>query len=92
MAALAQSVPQEATIRQVLTSIPLPEGMKLQRLEFRNDSTGDPALFLTYSIDESLKSDDEWVQELSTLTQATRRRLRDMDVPLFPYLHFVAAQ
>jgi len=92
MAALSHPDVQETVIREIVTSIPLPEGIKLQRLEFRNDSTDDPALFLTYSIDESLKSDDEWVQDLSALTQATRRRLRDMDVSLFPYLHFVAAQ
>jgi len=91
MAALAQPVPQEATIREVLNSIPLPEGIKLERLEFRDDSTGDPALFLIYSIDESLKSDEERVQDLSVLSKAVRSRLRDIDLALFPYLRFVAA-
>jgi hypothetical protein len=92
MAALAQPVLQEATIREVVASIPLPEGIKLLRIEFRNDSTGDPALFLIYSIDESLKSDDEWIQDLSALTKTTRSRIRDLDETRFPYLRFVAAQ
>jgi hypothetical protein len=92
MAALAQSVPQEATIREVVASIPLPEGMKLLRIEFRNDSTGDPALFIIYSIDEALKSDDEWVKDLSDLTETARNRIRDLDEPRFPYFRFVAAQ
>src|ERR1700749_191346 len=34
MAAYAQPVPQEATVREAVASIPLPEGVKLLRLEF----------------------------------------------------------
>jgi len=91
MAALAQPVPQEATIREVVASIPPPEGIKLLRIQFREDSTGDPALFIIYSIDESLKSDEEWVKDLADLTQVVRSRIRDLDEPRFPYFHFVAA-
>ena len=92
MAALAQPDIQENVIRQVLASVPVPEGMKLQRLEFRNDSTGDPALFLVFSREKSHKSDEEQVEDLSTLKNAARRQLRDLGLPLFPYFIFVPAE
>ena len=92
MAAYAQPVPLEATVREAVASIPLPQGVKLLRLEFREDSTGDPAIFVIYSIDEPLKSTDEWIRELSALRDTARSRIRDLDESRFPYFRFVAAQ
>jgi hypothetical protein len=92
MAAFAQPVPQEATIREVVDSVSLPEGMKLQGLEFRNDSNGDPALFLVISRHSTQKSDEEQVQDLSTMKTAIRRQLRDLDFPLFTHFVFVPAE
>jgi len=92
MAALAQPDIQETVIRQALSSVPVPENMRLQRLEFRNDSTGDPALFLVFSRKESQKSDEDQVEDLLTLKDAARRKLRDLELPLFPYFVFVPAE
>jgi hypothetical protein len=92
MAALAQPDLLETSIREVLASVPLPEGLKLRRLEFRNDSTGDPALFLIFSRSELPESDEEQAQNLLALKKDIRRQLRDFGLSLFPYFVFVPAE
>ena len=91
-AALAQPVPQEALVLEVLNSITLPEGMKLQGLDFRNDSTGDPALFIVISRAASQKSDEEQARDLLAMKTAVWQRLRDADFPLFAHFYFVPAE
>jgi hypothetical protein len=92
MAALVHPVPQEATVLEAVNLVPLPEGMKLQGLEFRNDSNGDPALFLVISRAATQKSDEEQVQDRSAMTKAIRQQLRELDFPLFAHFVFVPAE
>jgi hypothetical protein len=89
MAALAQPDVMESVIRDIVSSIPLPDGVRFERLEFRENSNGDPAVFVIYSVAESTKSDEERAKELVALTTATVRPLSKLNTPLSPYPEFI---
>jgi len=91
MAALAQPDVQESAIRNVLSTIPLPEGASLQRLEFRNDSSGEPALFVVYAVTEPPFVDEGRALELMHLRDTVSSRLRDFGLALTAYTMYVAA-
>jgi hypothetical protein len=91
MAALAQPDLQETAIRNALATIPLPEGAWLRRLEFRNDSTGDPAVYVVYAVTEPPYIDENRGLELMRLRQAVRSRLREFRPALTPYTMYIEA-
>ena len=89
MAALAQPDVIESTIRHIVSSISLPEGVRFERLEFRENSNGDPSVFVVYSVADSSKSDEDRAKELSALTTATIRPIYKLNTPLIPYPEYV---
>jgi hypothetical protein len=91
MAALAQPDLRESAIREVLAPIPLPDGTSLQRLEFRDDSTGEPALFVVYSVKEGAEPDETLATHLQAVRAAVRTRLRAFGLPITPYTAFISA-
>jgi hypothetical protein len=91
MAALAQPDLRESAIREVLAPIPLPDGTSLQRLEFRDDSTGEPALFVVYSVKEGAEPDETLATHLQAVRAAVRTRLRAFGLPMTPYTAFISA-
>jgi hypothetical protein len=89
MAALAQPDVMETIVREVVSTISLPEGVRFERLEFRENSNGDPAVFVVYSVAKSPKPDEERAKELSILMTATVRPIHKLGLPLSPYPLFV---
>jgi hypothetical protein len=91
MAALAQPDLQETAIRNALATIPLPEGAWLRRLEFRNDSTGDPAVYVVYAVTEPPYIDENRGLELMRLREAVSSRLWDIGLDLPAYTMYIEA-
>jgi hypothetical protein len=85
MAALAQPDIVESAILNIVSKIPLPEGIRFERLEFRENSVGDPAVFIVYSLADSSKSDQERAKELVALDTATLNPLWDLPMVWIPY-------
>jgi hypothetical protein len=48
MAALAQSVPQEAAVADLLGTLELPKGVRLRKVFFDTDWSGDPAIRIVF--------------------------------------------
>ncbi len=92
MAALAQPDVMESAILDVVRNIPLPEGIRFERLEFRENSAGDPAVFVIYSFAESAKPVEERAKELSALTTATIRPIYALGTPLAAYPEFIVTE
>jgi hypothetical protein len=89
MAALAQPDVVESAILDIVRKIPLPEGIQFERLEFRENSIGDPAVFVVYSVADSAKSDEERAKELVALTTATVEPIYALNTPLSPYPQYI---
>src|SRR5579859_3907037 len=85
MAALAQPDVVESAILDIVRKIPLPEGIRFERLEFRENSVGDPAVFVVYSLADSAKSDQERAKEIVELDNATLNPLWSLPIPWNPY-------
>lgn len=89
MAALAQPDVVESTILDIIREIRLPEGIRFQRLEFRENSVGEPAVFVVYSVADSSKSDQERAKELGALTTAAIDPIYVLNTSLAPYPEFI---
>ena len=89
MAALAQPDVVESTILDIIREIRLLEGIRFQRLEFRENSVGEPTVFVVYSVADSSKSDQERAKELGALTTATIDPIYVLNTPLAPYPEFI---
>ena len=85
MAALAQPDVIESAILDIVRKIPRPEGIRFERLEFRENSNGDPADFVVYSLADSPKSDQERAKEIGALTDKTLDPLWELKMPWMPY-------
>jgi hypothetical protein len=91
MAALAQPDVMESVIRNIVSGIPLPEGVRFERLEFRSNWNGAPAVFVVYLVEDSSKSDEDRAKELSALTTATIRPINRLNTPLAAYPEFIVS-
>jgi hypothetical protein len=75
MAALAQINPLETSAREVLTRLALPKGVKLLRIFFDSDWSGDPATTVVYGVSKSHPLTKARVRQLTELTVATESAL-----------------
>ena len=75
MAALAQVNPLETTAREVLTGLSLPKGVRLLRIFFDSDWSGDPATRVVYGVSKSLPLTKPRVRQLTELSVATESAL-----------------
>jgi len=75
MAALAQVNPLETTAREVLTRLSLPKGVRLLRIFFDSDWSGDPATTVVYGVSKSLPLTKPRVRQLTELSIATESAL-----------------
>lgn len=75
MAALAPSHPLEAMAREVLSGLQLPKGVRLIRIFFDSDWSGDPATRVVYGVSKRLPLTKLRVRELTKLSVATETAL-----------------
>jgi hypothetical protein len=89
MAALAHPIPQQDTIREALGSISLSAGIALHSLEFRENSHGEPSLFVTYAVASNGRTDEEQAKTLAKLVDQTLDVLNGLNLPFFQYVNFL---
>jgi hypothetical protein len=75
MATLAQVNPLEATARTILAGIALPKGVRLLRIFFDSDWSGDPATRVVYGVSKRHPLTKLRVHELTKLSIATESAL-----------------
>jgi hypothetical protein len=88
MAALAQSVPQEAAIADVLASVPLPKGVRLLRFYFDSDWSGDPAIRVVYGVSKKIPLTKARVRDLVALSRAAADTIDTLHLDRFTYVTF----
>jgi len=75
MAALAQVNPLETTAREVLAGLILPKGVRLLRVFFDSDWSGDPATRVVYGVSKGVPLTKARVRQLTALSVATESAL-----------------
>jgi hypothetical protein len=88
MAALAQVNPLETTAREVLAGLSLPKGVRLLRIVFDSDWSGDPATTVVYGVSKSLPLTKARVRQLTELTVATESALSSIREGGLAYVWF----
>lgn len=86
MAALAQPVPLESTIADVIATIPAPKGVRLKRIFFDNDHAGEPAIRVVLAVSLKIKLTKTRVDELATYRRAVRDAIGTLGYEPFPYV------
>ncbi|MDQ2803486.1 MAG: hypothetical protein M3Y41_12700 [Pseudomonadota bacterium] len=78
----------ERTIRQVVASRPWPEAVEDVELEFGEDSSGDPAVWVWLLVAPDLEPPAATMRELSDFAQSIRWGLTEPDLKHWPYVGF----
>jgi len=91
MAAFAQPTPLEAlkeTVAHAIAEVPMPKGVRLERIFFDNDHAGDPAIRVIFALTRRGPSDEERMNVLTDFRIAVRDRLWDLQTGYIPYVNF----
>jgi hypothetical protein len=75
----------------VLKQQQFPYGIRQFDLEFGEDSTGDPAVWILFPIDDDPDPSTEKLSSLNRLVHQTRDMIREYGVTRWPYVRFRAA-
>ena len=92
MAALAQTVPLESTIAEVIATIPAPKGVRLKRIFFDDDHAGEPAIRIVLAVSAKIALTKSRVTELATFRRAVRDAFIALGYEPFPYVSFEDAR
>lgn len=79
---------EEATIRQILDDLPLPDTVKEYRLSFRLDSIGEPGVYPLFLMDDKL-DEKAFLSEAAKIAQAVTAGILDSpETERYPYPTF----
>ena len=88
MATVAQSVPQVALVEELVKTAPLPKGVRLRRIFFNTDSTGDPAIRIVFVNSLSIPLTKPRVRILSSFGSKVREVVNAASGEYFAYITF----
>jgi hypothetical protein len=80
------------TIQDIVTARPWPAAVKGYELEFGEDSTGDPAVWIWLAIDDDVRPSAEKIQELGEFRRDVQSAILDAHLSRWPYVGFRARQ
>jgi hypothetical protein len=92
MAALAQPVAQEALVEQAVRSIAIPEGIRLRRIVFDTDHSGDTAVYVMFGVSKKFELTPARVRKLGTLRRAVTDKIDELNIGRLPYVVFEDAR
>src|SRR5258708_6870971 len=75
-------------IRDLVRENAIPEGFRTFELEFGEDSTGDPAVWVWFSIDADYPTDADSIHTLTRLRQRVSSALLRAQTRRIPYVRF----
>jgi hypothetical protein len=94
MAKRADKPASDAEVRAILEILRrhrLPPGVEGPQLEFGEDSTGNPAVWLWFKIDEDLNPSDQKVSALNEFVRSVTADLLERKISRWPYVRFRVA-
>ena len=78
------------TIKLVLKSVHLPADVKSYQLEFTEDSTGMPAVWINLKVDEDNTPSDTKIEKLAQLKRRITSALFEKEITSWPYIRYVS--
>jgi hypothetical protein len=78
------------TIKRVLKSVRLPAEVKSYTLEFTEDSTGVPAVWINLNVDEDNSPSDSKIEKLVQLKRRITSALFKKEITSWPYVRYVS--
>jgi hypothetical protein len=91
MAAAMVSNSEEMAVRAAISSLKLPTGVKLKKIQFGLDYTGDPAVWVDFSVSTSVPLTKRRAKELNALMDDVAKRILEMRLPSWPHVRFIEA-
>src|SRR5437667_7226806 len=93
---MAREVPGSSTglagedrrIRRLVKQVAEPEGFPLFELDFGEDSTGTPAVWISFLLDHEYPTTKSSIQALTQLGQRVKSSLFQHDIGRVPYIRF----
>lgn len=85
------TVDEAARVHAILRKHPLPTGIRGYRLEFGEDTTGDPAVTIWFVVDDNDDPTDNEVAETSRFVRKIKTELRESGLRHWPYTRFSPA-
>ena len=92
MAALAQTAPLEPLVAETVKSVPLPKGIRLRRIYFDTDSTGDAAIYIVFAVSRRLGIAPARIRSIGNLQDAVREAVDALQLDRIPYVRFEDAK
>ncbi|MES2391817.1 MAG: hypothetical protein V4555_09255 [Acidobacteriota bacterium] len=88
MAALVQPDVLETTIRGIVDSIVPPKGVRLRRIDFANDHSGDAAVYIVFAVSKRIPLTKARVRDLSSLSDTVADPIWQLPDGPIPYVRF----
>jgi hypothetical protein len=89
MAALAQPVPQEAAVAEMVRSLTLPKGVRLKTTFFDVDHSGDPAVYVVFAVSKQYGLGPARIRSLTSLRERVLRAFDSLGLDQLCYVRFV---
>jgi hypothetical protein len=81
---------EEARIRKILDKWRFPRNVRGYELDFDVDSSGDPAVYIVFTVDDAMNPSDQTVRNVTDFSQELRNQLLRAGVRHWPYFRFQA--
>ena len=79
---------EERGIRRLVKQVAEPEGFPLFELDFGEDSTGTPAVWISFLLDYEYPTTKDSIGALTRLGQRVKSNLFEHDINRVPYIRF----
>jgi hypothetical protein len=89
----ATSPPEAAQIRRIVDARlrkdgRMLHGVKAVEVDFGEDSTGDPAVWISLTVDDEISPSQQRISELSDLARSLRDEILKTGIAYWPYVNF----
>jgi hypothetical protein len=90
-ASVGVSPAEDRAIRNLVKKFPLPSGVRSFEIKYGKDSTGNPALWVRFIIDEGLAQRAHSIPEWNSLRRNVQGELLRSNLKFWPYVEFRAS-
>jgi hypothetical protein len=92
MAALAQPILPEVLIEEVVKAVPLPKGVRLRRIYYDTDHSGDPSVYIVFAVSKRLGLGPARIRSLGELQRHVTDAVDALHLDQLSYVRFEDAR
>jgi hypothetical protein len=89
MAALAHPSPQEAVVEKEIRSLSMPKGVRLRTVSFDTDHSGDPAVYVVFTVSKQQGFGPARIRSLGVLRNFVFGVIDNLNLNRLCYVRFV---